>query len=430
MPQMKHDQLDTGPIPARRPPGTASISTRRARLLNALSAIFAAVALVTVATPAGAAPRPRPDEWWFPAWGLQRDIWPLTEGSGVTVAVLDTGVNARLPELSGTVLKGGDTTGEETDGRRDLDDDGGGHGTGMAALIAGQGGGRTGFVGIAPEAKILPVHVTSKFDDTYGPLEAIAAGIRFAVDHHASIISISLAINSATIPGHCDPGIQAAIGYAINHDVVVVAGAGNNGNTTNWPMMPASCAGVVAVGAIDQSLRPWKGTQRQPYVTIAAPGAGSGLISGDGRYFPQAWGTSIATALTSGAIALIRSRHPAMPGRTVVQRLIVTAHHAGPARNDQTGYGPIQITSALDTQHYPVAPDAPNPTYTAIDAWRASRYGTTPPSSPPRTPAHHHATTNHTTRSGILIAAGVAAIIVTLHLLIRRYRRGAASPPG
>jgi membrane-anchored mycosin MYCP len=382
--------------------------------------LFAAVAAValTVMTPlpAHALPRPRSDEWWFSAWGVQKDVWPITRGAGVTVAVLDTGVNAKLPELSGAVLKGGDTTGAKTDGRRDLDKQGGGHGTGMAALIAGQGGGSTGFTGIAPGAKILPVRVDSKFGDKSSLFEAFAAGIRFAVDHRAKVINLSMAVNSAAMPDRCDSDVQDAIAYAIQHDVVVVAGAGNTGDTDNWPMMPASCPGVLAVGAIDPKLRPWKGSQRQSYVAVAAPGAGSGIVGAKDEYFPQAWGTSIATALTSGVVALIRSHNPRMPARTVVQRLIATTlRTGGGGRNDQTGYGPIQITSAMNPQRYPVAADVPNPVYQAFDRWQATRYGvgSSPPAVKPSAAGEIHK------RKGILpFVVGGAAFVIVVGIIV------------
>ena len=397
--------------------------SRSARLLAGISAV---VLVMTTALPAGAALRPRSDEWWFSAFGVEKYIWPVTKGSGVIVAVLDTGVNASLPELSGAVLKGGDTTGEKTDGRKDLDEEKGGHGTGMAALIAGQGGGSTGFTGIAPSAKILPVHVDPKLGDSSGVYEAFAQGIRFAVDHHAKVISLSQAVNSEGEPDHCESGIQDAVAYAIQHDVVVVAGAGNSGDTTNPPMLPASCAGVLAVGAIGPSLRPWKGTERQSYVAVAAPGAGGGLIGGKGEYFPQAWGTSIATALTSGAIALIRSHNPGMSGRTVVQRLIATALHAKPW-NDQTGYGPIQISSAMKPERYPVPSNAPNPVYEAYDKWQANRYGTPPQptakTSPPTGEQAKKSNSGGDSAVPFVLGAACAIIIVVLAIVVYVRRR-------
>jgi type VII secretion-associated serine protease mycosin len=342
------------------------------------------LAVLTPVRPAAATPHPLAGEWWFPVWGIESDVWPVTKGAGVTVAVLDTGVNAALPELSGAVLKGEDSAGGKTDGRKDLDEQEDGHGTGMAALIAGQGGGRTGFMGIAPAAKILPIHDAARLGDKYGLYESYARGIRFAVDHGAKVINFSQGVTSVTMDQHCEPGVQDAIAYAADHDVVVVASAGNTGNTTNWPELPASCAGVLTVGAIGPTLRPWVGTQRQPYVAVAAPGDRMPTIGKKGVLFTSGSGTSASAALTSGAIALIRSRNPHMPARTVVQRLIATAKPLGGSRWDsRTGYGAIQITSAMNPKRYPVPANAPNPVYTGLDKWRAARQSSsarTPPS--------------------------------------------------
>src|SRR5262249_30341290 len=153
-------------------------------------------------------------EWWFTAWGVQSRLWPKSQGEGVTVAVLDSGVQAILPDFSGVVLPGKDMTGGG-DGRTDVDPKYG-HGTLMAALIAAQGTG-TGFVGVAPGAKILPI-VTDDGGSTI-------AGIRYATDHGAKVISISQGA-----PSPCVDELQEAIGYAVDHDVVVVASAGNDGD--------------------------------------------------------------------------------------------------------------------------------------------------------------------------------------------------------
>jgi membrane-anchored mycosin MYCP len=394
-----------------------------------LAGVITILLVVVTAGPASATPRPLPEEWWFPAWGIEKYVWPQSRGAGVTVAVLDSGVNASLPELSGVVLKGADTTGRKSDGRKDFDDREGGHGTGLAALIAGQGGGTTGYVGIAPGAKILPVHDTSKLGDPVGLYEALADGIRFAVDHHAKVINVSQGITSATLPDHCEPGIQDAIAYAIHHDVIVVASSGNQGTTTNWPELPGSCAGVLAVGGVDQTLRPWSGTQRQPYVAVAAPGVGP-VIGKTGLYAPRATGTSISAALTSAAIAIIRSRNPHMPARTVVQRLMATAYHPkSPPWNDQTGYGPIQITSAMNPQRYPVAAGAPNPVYERFDKWQASRYGPVPrPSSGAQVPATENKSSHRGMPTALIVTSVAGAILILAGLVALLIRRRSSSP--
>jgi membrane-anchored mycosin MYCP len=387
---------------------------------RSFSAGVAAVALLVVmASPAAAAPRPRRDEWWFSAWGVQTDVWPVTKGAGVIVGVPDSGVNASLPELSGAVLKGGDTTGGKTDGRQDLDDKDS-QGTGIAALIAGQGGGKTRFTGIAPEAKILPVRIKPRPDDSAGfnLRKAYADGIRFAVDHNAKVINLSLSFHPDDPHNSCYPDIQNAIAYAIRHDAVVVAGTGDDGDTANQVLQPAGCAGVLAVGAIETTLRPWVKTARRSYVAVAAPGAGGGMVGGSGQYFPQAWGTNIATALTSGAIALIRSRNPHMSGRTVVQRLIATARHTGSSPwNNQTGYGPIQITSAMNPRRYPVPANAPNPVYAAFDKWQAPH---TTAQRPNRKPSHSGR--RHSSALPVILSSAAALVIVAVtgFLLARR----------
>ncbi|MEV0399690.1 S8 family serine peptidase [Actinoallomurus sp. NPDC050550] len=374
--------------------------------------IIAVASAVMPAATASALPQPRQEEWWFSAWGIQSDVWPTTTGVGVTVAVLDSGVNAKLPELVGSVLAGSDTTGRKTDGRQDLDEKDYGHGTAMAALIAAHGGGATNFVGIAPGAKILPVHVTLRVGDQINQYEDYANGIRYSVDHGAKVISISQGANSATLPNHCDPDLQNAVSYAVQRDVIVVAAAGNSGAGSNWPELPASCAGVLAVGAIDKTLQPWGGTQRQSYVAVAAPGVG-GTVGKDGRYFAKSWGTSIATALTSGAIALIRSRNPEMPARTVVQRLIATARPLGsPKWNDRTGYGAIQITAAMNPNRYPVPSNAPNPVYEGFEKWPVSHSvgAKTAPPTPGSSVSQAPRKSTHTSRRIVAIFIAIAAI--------------------
>jgi membrane-anchored mycosin MYCP len=125
-----------------------------------LLAALVALGLVVGSAPPAAAARdlhPTKAEWWFPPYSIEEKIWPVTQGQGVTVAVLGGGVNTKLPEIAGATLRGGDVLGRNRDGHTDLSEYG--HSTSMAVLIAGQGGGRSGLVGIAPRSKILPVGV-------------------------------------------------------------------------------------------------------------------------------------------------------------------------------------------------------------------------------------------------------------------------------
>ena len=334
-----------------------------------------ALAAWVPAQAAASSPRPLPGEWWFAAWSIQARVWPLTRGAGVTVAVLDSGVQANVPDLRGAVVPGADMTGAGTNGMTDDDFAKDGHGTAMAALIAGQGRG-TGLVGIAPAAKIMPVRVGGKNGVPQGGTsETIAAGIRYAVQHGAQVINLSVAGISLSASG-CETNEQDAVAYALQHNVVVVAAAGDRGHSGNPPMQPASCAGVLAVGAVNPNLTAWPEGERQPYVAVSAPGNHVGWSGRDGRYFPDGFGTSQAAAFTSGEAALVRSRYPAMPWQRVVQRIIRTSLRRGhPVRGGSLGYGIIRIAGAVDAARYPVRAGLANPVYDAFRRWLASPQG-------------------------------------------------------
>lgn len=367
------------------------------RFWRKLTAAAAATMIACVMMPraAAAAPSPRADEWWFRTWEVQNRIWPLTRGAGVTVAVIDSGVNAKLPELTTAVVPGIDLADHSTDGRVDLDTESPGHGTATAAQIAGRGGGNSGFVGLAPEAKILPIRI--QHSDGGG---ATPDAIRAAVDRGAKVINMSYGSDATfTTPVHCSSDLAPAISYAQEHDVVLVASAGNEGDGSNWPSEPASCPGVLAVGAVTKQLRPWNQTERQNYVTIAAPGVDMRLLDKQGRIHGGA-GTSSAAALTSAAVALIRAKNPTMPARTVVQRIFATARPLGGSGwNNRTGFGLLDIASAIDPEKHPVPTTAPNPLYDGFERWHKQLASTTSAPKPPTAPS---GTSNHSKKSSSL----------------------------
>lgn len=317
-----------------------------------LTALAAATTLLSLACPpAHAAPTPRSEEWWFAAWQIAKKVWPLAQGEGITVAVIDSGVEARLPELRGVVLPGGGSGSPHGgDGRVDSDTKTGGHGTGMAVLVAGQGSG-SGMVGIAPKSHILPV-VSSTF--------GFANDIRYAVDRGADVINMSEVMPA----DRCPDAIQSAVSYAVQHDVVLVAGAGNDPlYESNYA--PANCRGVLAVGGVDADLVPWAKSTPGANVTLAGPAVAVGSIGRTGAFLSGLNGTSQAAALTSGVAALIRSRFPHMSGREVVQRMLATARDVGPKGWDnKTGYGALIPYQALTAK---VSSTAPNPVYASFD---------------------------------------------------------------
>ena len=417
----RHTPLPKSPPSTTRRPRAFRGSRARGGLVKRMTRCSLAavtIGLILLPTvPAGATPGPSSDQWWFSAWGVQRQVWPLSKGAGVTVAVLDSGVNAKLPELSGVVVRGGDVIDGSTDGRTDLDDEGDGHGTAMAALIAGQGRGAGHLVGIAPESKILPIRAYSQRGDINFD-QTLAKGIRFAADdHRVKVVSMSVGEDARSSPGHCSPELRDAVAYAVQHDVVLVASAGDEGRGTNAPEQPASCPGVLAVGGIDGMLRPWPDTQRQPYVAVAGPGYGVGFVAKTGKYFSNGWGTSQAAALAAGTAALVRSRNPRMPAQQVVQRIIATAKDVGASgRDDLSGYGVIRINRAIDPTHYPVPQNAPNPVFDALTKGSPDRHATSQPShaAPRNKPG------NTTPIVWTLTAAMVVAVVVGATISRRR----------
>ncbi|WP_165975586.1 S8 family serine peptidase, partial [Actinomadura rubrisoli] len=384
------------------------------RLIQAAAATLAVGLALAPVSGAQAAPSVPQDEWWFDSWGIKTDVWPLTKGSGVTVAVVDTGVNASLPDLGGAVLPGADVATFSGDGRQD-NDKAEGHGTAMASLIASRGT-RSGFMGIAPEAKILPIYSPDVNPDM------TSKAIRFAADHGAKVVSMSQgSASGALFPNNCPPKLVDAVKYAESKDVVLVAAAGNEGSSTNGVTYPASCPGVLAVGAVDHLGKPWAQTQRQDYVTVAAPGAGVGGIGKTGHVYNTGEGTSQATALTAGAIALVRSKYPDMKARQVVQLITNTAKDFGrPGKDNQLGYGVVSIPRALKQK---VGANAPNPVYERLDKAAAK----SPGGSGARAP---EAKKDKGDSSGMLLLVGgivVVAVLAVGGFLLSR-RRGSQTP--
>ncbi|WP_432956732.1 type VII secretion-associated serine protease mycosin [Micromonospora haikouensis] len=311
----------------------------------------------TAATSDGAS-RIRGDQWhlrFLKATEAQR----ITQGNGVIVAVPDTGVDPH-PDLRRNLLPGIDIS-EGRDGRIDKDS----HGTAMAGLIAahGQKAGM-GALGIAPEAKILPIR--SKQIDGKGDTEDLASSIEWATLHGADIISIS-AVSGAS------QRLQQAIRAALQANIVVVAAAGNKPFDIGVGY-PASEDGVLAVGGIDTTGNLAAVSVTGSAIDITAPAVDIYSTSYGGKY-SKGTGTSSATAIVAGAAALVRSKYPDLPASEVVHRLTATAVDKGPpGRDDEYGYGVINLVAALTADVPPVgfesatagAPGASGPTTTAV----------------------------------------------------------------
>jgi type VII secretion-associated serine protease mycosin len=335
----------TGKNPLRRASRTRA-ATRRACLLSVLLAACVALVPPTVAHADGI----RAQQWALDAMHTEQ-AWRTTKGAGITVAVLDTGVEADHPDLVGNVLPGKDMIGF---GAKDGDPEWAHHGTSMAGIIAAHGhgpGNADGVMGIAPEARILPVRVILEDDDparakarsTRG--NALAEGIRWAADHGADVINLSLGDDSAS--AHPEPAEDEAIQYALKKGSVVVASAGNGGAKGDRISYPAAYPGVIAATAVDKYGTRASFSTRRWYATVSAPGVNVVIADPDHKYY-EGWGTSAASAFVSGAVALIRAAHPGLTPAQIKKLLEDTARNA-PAggRDDSRGFGFVDPAAAL-----------------------------------------------------------------------------------
>jgi type VII secretion-associated serine protease mycosin len=315
-------------------------------------------------------------------------------GDNIRVAVIDTGVDPH-PDLQNNLLSGTDVVSRPGDGR--VDDDS--HGTSMAGLVAAHGSGaRTGALGVAPKAKILPIRDGRASGQANS--DALADGIEWAIEHDAGIISV------ASVGGPSGR-LRNAIAAAAAADVVVVAAAGNRPSDLSVTF-PAAYDGVLAVGATDRNGNhaDFSVTGRQ--IAISAPGVDIYSTSIDGKY-SKATGTSASTAIVSGAVALVRSKYPDLSAPEVVHRLTATATDKGPpGRDEQYGYGVLNLVAALTADVPPLgsATETPAPSTAAASA-------------PPRGPAGGDDTRLWGAVLGALAAVGTAAVFVGM----RRRRR-------
>jgi type VII secretion-associated serine protease mycosin len=293
----------------------------------------------------------RAQQWALDALHTEQ-AWRTTKGAGITVAVLDTGVDARHPDLAGNVLTGKDMVGF---GARRGDRAWARHGTAMAGIIAGHGhgaGNADGVMGIAPEAKILPVRVIledgdsarGKARNTRG--NALAEGIRWAADHGADVINLSLGDDSKS--AHPEPAEDEAVQYALNKGAVVVASAGNGGEKGDHISYPAAYPGVIAATAVDRVGTRAPFSTRRWYATVSAPGVDVVIADPDDRYY-EGWGTSAASAFVSGAAALVKAAHPGLAPAQVKQLLEDTARNAPDGgRDDSRGFGFVDPAAAIE----------------------------------------------------------------------------------
>ena len=401
-------------------------ATGLAAVLTVLGVMGFAPAIATAAAPAGHGNTVRDQEWWLAGLHVQQ-AWQKSEGSGITVAILGTGVDASYPGLAGSVITGPDYTGS---GRTPGSPYWGVEGTAVAGHHR-QSRARAGLVGVAPAAKILSVRVTLEFND---PLasdqaisrrlpQAIADGIRYAADHGARIIDLPLDPGTLGLTSKGDPAAaggspaeRAAVGYALSKGVVLVAPAGDDGQGPGLVNYPAAYSGVIAVGAIGRTGQLASFSSRQSYTSLTAPGvslvaatppAGYGTISS----------TSTASGIVAGLAALVLSRFPHLTVTQVTQALtestVAGASGAGlpplPARSAAgAGYGTVDAIRAVDMA--------------AIITTASQPHQQPAPVAAPHQPARHAAAAPRrpaaSTLAGSVLRDAVAAVAGLIVLLV------------
>jgi Subtilase family len=384
---------------------------RRARVSLAVTVAAACLALSATPVFAGSV---RGQEWWLHGLHVPR-AWQSTRAGGITVAVLDTGVDTNQADLTGAVTQGPDYS---NSGRLPGGPYWGVHGTAMASLIAGRGHGPNqadGIVGIAPAATILSIRVTLESNDPLladaniaaGLPGAIAKGIRYAVKHGAAVIDLPL--DPVTAPGASgaggSPAERSAVDYALAHRVVLVAPAGDDvtGSTADPVNFPAAYPGVISVGAFNSTFTKAAFSSQQPYVTLTA--AGDGVVAADGLGgYTQINSTSAASAVVAGIVALIRAQFPALSPAQVTKALTQgTVYRPPGGQNTGSGAGTVDAARALTAAAGMIeAVPTPSVSPTATPAVQAP---------PPAPPVH---TKSRSLRSTLIIYAVIAMVVFLL----------------
>ncbi|WP_084719069.1 S8 family serine peptidase [Streptacidiphilus carbonis] len=383
----------------------------------------------------------RAKEWWLTTMHATDQMWPVSTGKGITVAVIDSGVNSNHPDLVGQVLPGQNFSGLPGGATTDVDKDS--HGTAMASLIAGTGKGLNGrgMYGLAAGVKILPLRVVGQganeaaFAANYSP--QLAAAIRAAADSNAQILSISQAQMED------EPSVRSAVAYALAKGKLVVAGVGNSAKIGNPIEYPAAFPGVAAVGATNQQGGVADYSEYGPQVNFTAPGDHMYNVCNGPSGYCYSGGTSDATAIFSASAALLWSAHPSWTANQVLRVLKNTASQGDTpgVQDPHFGYGIIRPRIALTTPGDPGPADVNPLTSQATNAGSATPSASAaaptasgnPAASAPANAAPQ-AAAKKSSSTGLFIGIGVGVVVIigaaiAFGLTRRRNRPGPPPPP-
>ncbi|MDI9888743.1 type VII secretion-associated serine protease mycosin [Streptomyces sp. HNM0645] len=341
-------------------------------------------------------------------WPLQRvlldELWQDTKGKGVRVAVIDTGVDDVNPQLKQAVdasagkdfLKPDKDSRDAKRGKTDGTVDDVGHGTKVAGIIAARPRNGTGFVGLAPEATIIPIRQNDERNS--GKSNTMAQAIDHAIAEKADVINIS---QDTTQPLTAQSDLGRAVARAIGNDIVVVASAGNDGIKGELKKTyPAAFDGVLAVASSDRNNERAPFSQAGDFVGVAAPGVDIvSTVPGGGQCVDN--GTSFSAPYVAGVAALLRAKYPKWKAHQVVAQIEQTAERSINGRDNYVGWGVVDPVRALDGAAGPIEAPTPDPG---------------PPKPPAPEPAHLAMSETPQERDERLAtyALGVAGVLVAV----------------
>ena len=347
----------------------------RKRLVSVALAFMAVIPLTLGQALPAQADTIRGMEYWLSTYGFY-DAWNVTRGGGVVVSVIDSGIG-HVADLGDAVIGGADFSGiGSADGRTPIGASPD-HGTLVASLLAGRGTGvGTGVIGTAPEVSLLSASVALGVATDISSDDQIAQAIFWSVDNGATVINMSLTRNSLEWPRSWDDAFL----YAFEHDVVIVAAAGNRGTGTEEVGAPATIPGVLTVAGLDaKGEASYDASSQGITIGVAAPGEQLVGVAASGQYMTWS-GSSGATPLVSGLVALVRASHPGLNAANVIQRVLATAKPVGAVPSPTYGYGIINAGAAVSSDV--VAVDA-NPLGDLAQWIHLYRRAESPPASTP-----------------------------------------------
>ncbi|WP_317445707.1 type VII secretion-associated serine protease mycosin [Streptomyces collinus] len=343
-------------------------------------------------------------------WSLQRvnldELWTQSKGKGVKVAVIDTGVDMANPQLTHAVdaslganyLQSKDDKGQPIErGNKQGTTDTVGHGTRVAGIIAARPMDGTGFVGLAPEATIIPIKQNDA--EGHGTSDTLATAINHAVAAGAQVINISQDTTNAVAPGG---PLQNAVDEALKHKIVVVASAGNDGIDGNSKRTyPASYPGVLAVAASDRNNEKAPFSQAGDWVGVAAPGVDMISTVPKGGHCSDN-GTSFSAPYVAGVAALIKAKHPQWTAQEVAAQIEQTAERSINGHDRLVGWGVVDPVRALTEDDHPIETPHPDPGLTHVEA------------PTPATLTLGETAQERTARIATYVAVGVAVLVAGL----------------